>query len=306
MNAQANMKPKNEFYSGPSSIPFMISLGLHIVLFVLATVGIPFLQKEITPPDEMIMTVELVDIAEIAQTDVLDEPQKDEPREDEPEPPKPKPVYNNNPDQVPDLATPEEPEIDDSVPEPPKDKPKPDPQEIKNPPKPKSKPKPPKRPKPPKPEPKKEEPKVEERNITSLMNDLLANDEAPQETPTPTKQVSNGGQTSQIADFGKQLTRSEMDDLNYGVSKCWNVNAGGKYAETLIVSLRVFVNPDMRVRDVQIIDSVRYSTDSHFQAAADAARWALLNPECNKLRLPAEKYEYWKVFKYHFDPSDML
>ncbi len=45
--------------------------------------------------------------------------------------------------------------------------------------------------------------------------------------------------------------------------------------------------------------------DGH-QAAAEAARRALLNETCRTLRLPPEKYEQWKVFKYNFDPSMML
>ena len=40
--------------------------------------------------------------------------------------------------------------------------------------------------------------------------------------------------------------------------------------------------------------------------AAEAARRALLNPNCNKLRLPEDKYEQWKTFIIQFDPKDML
>ena len=72
------------------------------------------------------------------------------------------------------------------------------------------------------------------------------------------------------------------------------------------MSLRVFVNPDMTVQNVEILDQIRYGSDSHFRAAADAARRALLNPNYRTLKLPPEKYESWKVFKYNFDPSMML
>lgn len=304
--AVANMKPKNEFYSGPARVPFVLSVILHVALFVFMTVGVPFMKRDIKPPEELIMTVELVDIADVAQTDIVDEPQKSDLREDTPELPKPKPVYNNNPNQIPELAIPEEPEIDDSVPEPPKDKPKAEPKKVKPPPKPQSKPKPPKRPKP-RPVPKKEEPKEEARNITSLMNDLLADEnEEQQETPQPQNTTNTGGQTSQVAQLSDQVLRTMEADLNAGIRGCWNVDAGGKDAKTQIVELQVYVNRDRTVRAVEFKDRLRYDTDKNYRAAAEAARNALLNRFCWPLRLPEDKYDVWKSFPYTFDPSGMI
>lgn len=280
-----------EFYSNDMGKSALISALFHLVVFVLATVGLPYFVPK-TEPIEMAITVELVDIDDIAQTN-LDEP-----------PPPPKPIYNNT-DTTPDLLSPKEPdlvpEIDD-IPEPPKDKPeeKPDVTKIEKPPKPKNKPR---KPKPPVPE-KEVEKNPEQNEFNNLLKSLTPDE--PEQEIKPFKDNSQSTQVSQVADFSKQMTRTEMDDLNRGVQQCWNVNAGGKNAKDLLVSLRVFVNPDLRVREVQIIDKLRYTTDNHFRAAAEAASRALLNPKCSTLNLPREKYEQWKVFKYTFDPSQML
>ena len=94
--------------------------------------------------------------------------------------------------------------------------------------------------------------------------------------------------------------------LNSGIRKCWNVDAGGKDARNQRVELYVTVNRDRTVARVDIVDQLRYSTDKHYQAAADAARRSLLNRACWPLQLPEDKYEIWKSFPYTFDPSGML
>ena len=278
--------------------PFIYSLILHVGVFLLATVGLPYFASE-TEQLDMAITVDLVDPAEISQTNVLDKPDKSE--SDMPPAP-PKPVYNTA-DTAPDLLSPQIPEIEEDIPEPPKEEVKPEPTPIEKPPKPQNKPR---KPPPPKPEKTEDTPKEEDQqDFTSLLKSLTP-DEPDSASTQEAEQIDSQSQTSQIADFSKQMTRSELDDLNRGVEPCWNVNAGGKNAETLIVELWVFVNQDRTVRDVQIIDKIRYAGDSHFRVAAEAARRALLNPRCSTLRLPSEKYERWKKFKYIFDPSQML
>ncbi|PCJ96043.1 MAG: hypothetical protein COA45_11655 [Zetaproteobacteria bacterium] len=279
--------------------PAVISIIFHVVVFSLATLGLPYVVKK-PEPMEMAITVEFVDMAELSQTNLLDQPQEDNA---DIAPTEPKTVYNKS-DSIPDLLSPRELDIQEDIPEPPKEKPKPDLTLIQKPPKPKNKPR---KPDPTPPKQVDENPKEEDaKDFTSLLKSLTPDDPAKNSVSPPVKQQSNQGQTSQIADFSKQMTRSELDDLNRGVQPCWNVNAGGKNAENLLVSLRVFVNQNLRVREVQILDQLRYNADTHFRAAAEAARRALLNPRCSTLRLPPDKYEQWKVFKYTFDPSQML
>ena len=293
MNA-VRVNRSNEFISSHMGWPATYSALLHIFVFVLATFGLPHIARDREVMD-VVIPIEMIDLSEVSQSNVLDKPQEDE-VQDALE--KRKPVYNQD-ETPPELSEPHAPELNSDIPEPLVEKERdqiPDVTEIKKPPKPKNKPRPPK--------PKaQEKPKQPERDINSLLKSLTPDE--PEEVK-PRTQENNQGQTSQIADFSKTMTRSELDDLNRGVQPCWNVNAGGRDAEDLIVDLRVFVNPDLRVREVQILDKLRYSTDSHFKAAAEAARRALLNPRCSQLRLPPEKYEFWKVFIYTFDPSQML
>lgn len=313
MNAPIKRKRKNKrqdyAVSPDMSGAVIASLLFHFSVIILASVAFPYFVHDLDT-EELAITVEMVDLADISQTNIVDKPneaEEEKPEEPKPPPPEKKPTYNQS-ESPPDLLEPKPPEIEEpaeEIPMPPKpDEVKPDPPVKKPPPpKPQNKPKPPK-PTPPKPE--EENPKEPERDIDSLLKDVLEREDEEQQSSQPDLSDESAQQTSQLADFGSELTRRETDDLNAGVSRCWIVNAGGKYAETLIVSLRVYVNSDMTVRKVDIIDQYRYKSDPPFRAAADAAQRALLNPVCNKLRLPPEKYEEYKVFKYNFDPSDML
>ena len=284
--------------------PTIVSAVLHVGVFFLAVFGIPQIanRSEIyLAPDEMIMSVELFNNSE-----VLEDVQPAKEGDDTPPPPT-KPVYNNT-DSVPNLARPDKPDVKDKNEKTVEkaEKVAPDPTLIKVPPKPRNKPKTPK-PKPVESKPLKPvEPDKPERNITNLLKDLTPEDnwENAQDRINSDEQAT--GKTTQIGDASVQMTSSDLVVLNQGMQKCWNMNAGGRFAESLEVKLRVLVNRDRSVRQVIILDQLRYSTDSYYRSAADAARWALLNPQCSTLNLPPEKYETWKSFIYVFDPSQML
>lgn len=314
MNAN-KLQPQDtqKAYSTSMKTPVVVSVLLHVFIVVIGTLGLPYLSVK-KEPMEMAITVEIAELADVSQTDVLAPPKEEKEPDKPPEPPPPveKKTYSK-----PEPAPEEEPEPEivqkqpeaEEIPEPPKpeeEKPKEEPKPKKPAPKPKNKPKPP-APKKPKEEVKKPEEKKEpEEDINSLLTSLVSeeNKQTSPKTEEPSKTESS--QTSQIARVTGKLTRSEQDDLNRGVEPCWNVNAGGKYAENLVVSLEVSISPEMSVIDVRVLDQGRYSSDTAFRAAADAARRALLNPRCSQLRLPPEKYNEWKVFTYNFDPSQML
>ncbi|MBI1301998.1 MAG: hypothetical protein GC137_10155 [Alphaproteobacteria bacterium] len=294
----ADAYAQNELFPGHMRWPAICSAILHVVMFALATFGIPYIASK-PEPVEMAIAVELVDASDIPQS-----LPKDDANDEPPVPIQRKPLYSDS-DTVPDLLSPRKPDIKvDDIPEPPKkDEPLPEKAEIKMPPKPVNKPRPPEKPKPKQEETKEPEKVAEpEKDFNSLLKSLTPDEVE----PSPKLQAEAKESNNQEEGQSVAMTSGEIDDLNRGVQPCWNVNAGGRNAEDLIVTLRVFVNPDLRVRDVQIIDQLRYSTDTHFKAAAEAARRALLNPNCSKLNLPPEKYEQWKVFRYVFDPSQML
>ena len=255
--------------------PFTVSLLFHVGFFLFTLVSLPFVVKDpiiITP-----ISVELISPEDLkkAPPKIEDKPKPIE-KPKEPEPPKPPPEPEPEPEQV------KEP---DPVPPPPKPEAE----------------KPVEKPKPPKPKPK-DKPKPKEKpkdtSMDSLLKDILERDE-----PKPNEQVEE--QVREIPDFNAQLSDIEQLNLEEGISPCWRIDGGGRYAENLTVKVRVTLYNDMRVKDVQVMDQIRYATDSAFRAAADSARRALLNPSCSQLNLPAQKYRN-KYIDITFDPSKML
>lgn len=266
--------------------PFTVSVLFHVAIFLLTLVGLPFVVKEpilITP-----ISVELVDIDELSQTDKRPPPKvEDKPKPiekpKEPEPPKPPPEPKPEPEQVkkPDPVPPPKPKEPEKIVE----KPKPEP----------PKPKPPEKPK--------EKPKEPERDISSLLKDLTPTEEE-KDKPRPETVDPDEGQ---LADFTNKMSMSELDALRSQIEPCWNIPAGSEYAEQLVVTLRLQMSRDASARDIDVIrDGGRYNRDPVFRAAADSAIRAVRNPRCSPFDLPAEKYDQWKTIVINFDPSAML
>jgi hypothetical protein len=88
------------------------------------------------------------------------------------------------------------------------------------------------------------------------------------------------------------------------ISPCWSPPPGARDADTLQVSLLIFVDPQGNVSRVTVINETRMAVDRFFRSAAEAARRAVL--KCAPLDLPADKYDIWKQIKFNFDPSEML
>ena len=267
--------------------PFTVSLLFHVVFFAFTFIGLPFIAKDpviITP-----ISVELVDIDELTQTNQRPPPKvEDKPKPiekpKEPEPPKPPPEPEPEPEQVkePDPVPKPEPEAEKPVEKP--------------------KPKPPK-PKPPQEKPK-EKPKEPERDINSLLKDLTPTEKEEAQKPRPDSVDPEEGQ---LADFANKMSMSELDALRSQIEPCWNFPAGAEYAEQLVVTLRLQMNRDASARDIDVIrDGGRYNRDPAFRAAADSAIRAVRNPRCSPFDLPPEKYDQWKTIVINFDPSAML
>ncbi|MBI3113435.1 MAG: cell envelope integrity protein TolA, partial [Rhodospirillales bacterium] len=82
--------------------------------------------------------------------------------------------------------------------------------------------------------------------------------------------------------------------------------AGAKDAQDLNIEIRVVMNPDATVREARIQDQRRLQGDPFFRAAAESALRAVLNPRCNPLKLPPDKYQQWQTMTLNFDPRDMF
>lgn len=279
--------------------PVTKSVIFHGLLLVFMMVGLPIFR----PNTEMIM--ESVPI-EIATVDDMTQTNREAARADAEKPkPEEKPIEEPKPRTTTNTA--EAPPAKPVVLEKPKPVEKPEPPEplaedIADPDK--------------KPEKKPEEkPKEPEKKPTvkpednEAFNSLLKNLEInkPVEGAQKVEAPLTGATPSPMATLTDQLAVNEITArLSKQLSYCWNVGAGAKYAEDQIIDIKITVNPDRTVRDAQVLDQMRYSTDTYFRAAADSALRALRHPYCTPLDLPTDKYDMWKTITFRFDPSLML
>ncbi len=97
----------------------------------------------------------------------------------------------------------------------------------------------------------------------------------------------------------KQMIREQVEP-------CWSPPVGAREASDLAVVLEILVDQSGQVRSATVVDAPRMAFNNYFQAAADAARRAVLNPRCQPLRLPREHYDLWREIRFNFDPREML
>ena len=109
-----------------------------------------------------------------------------------------------------------------------------------------------------------------------------------------------------LARLGSSLTMSERDSVRRQIEPCWNVPAGARDTENLVVDIRLRLNADGTVMTAEFVDRARAARDTFFRAAAESALRAVLNPSCSPLRLPPKKYEEWKNMVLSFNPSDLF
>jgi len=112
----------------------------------------------------------------------------------------------------------------------------------------------------------------------------------------PKPQISDGERKRRLASIESAIAAQ--------VSRCWSAPAGAKYAEELVVRIRINLAPDGQlIGTPKILDTSRMRSDGFFRAAAEAARRAI--QRCGKLELPVQDYDIWKEVVLNFDPSKM-
>ena len=278
----------------------MTSLFFHAVMIAFAIFGLPHIKKPPTIPETAI-SIDIIDLPvdEIAQTNKppVQAPAPKEPPKIEEQVAKKKEAPKMPPKveaKEPPKAVPVKP----PPPEPPKKIVKPIP---------KVPPPPAEALKEPEPEPKKEE-VVEEEPQQEQFQSLLKNlqDAEPQPDVPDINPKAQNAAPSPLAQFSQQMTMSEFDALRRQLARCWSIQAGARYAEDLVVEVKLKVGPDRRVINAMVVDQFRYSNDSYFRAAADSAIRAVHSPMCDPLDVPEDKYDVWKDMIVNFDPREML
>ncbi len=289
---------------------------LHIAVLALVVIGLPRWQEsvEIAPA----ISVEVVTLSEKSAAPKAEpkpqpvklEPPKPETPPPAPPPPSPPPVAEPEPEPEPEpkevaaLAPEPEPE---PVPLPePAPQPKPEP-EVKKP----EPPKPVAKPKPPRPKPKQEAKKPEEKKPAEAQEFVLktleklrqTTETATAEPPKPETQPQPSAPPSSVED---QLARNELSELiRRKVEGCWNVPAGAREADGLLVEIKVVLSRDGSVVRADIVDAARATADSFYRAAAESARRAV--QICSPFReLPPDRYDIWQTLTLRFNPKEML
>ena len=234
------------------------------------------------------------------------------------------------PEKKPEAAADQPPEerMEESLPEPEKvpekieEKPKPE-EKTSEAPKPEAvpieKPKPPKKPepekKPPKPKPKakkayvnldkkkkskktdKDSKKKKEQSLNDLLDDVAKNPNASEVAETDAESDSAGAAADSLS---STITASEIDGIRNKIRPCWRNTSG----RDIIVTVEMELTKDGYVTSAKCSDIT--SSDPHRRAAAEQAVAAVLDPQCQPLPFPPEKYETWKHIRFNFNPKDMM
>lgn len=147
-----------------------------------------------------------------------------------------------------------------------------------------------------------EKPKLEAKKKEFDVNNVLAllNKVAPAPHNANAKK---GART--IKGIGDQnaMTMDLVDALRNEISQCWNAPVAAPNPEDLIVTLRVFLNPDGSVAQPPQLTGNSASGDPFMRAAADAAKRAIY--VCAPFKLPADRYSVWRDISVTFDPRKM-
>ncbi len=281
---------------------FVWSLALHLAVLLLAILGLPRLWETKHVIDTP-MIVEMVKIDEQTTSKDMPKPaEKEKPLKKAPPPPKARP-------RAADIPPPPEPPRVVEAPAPDAEKvplikaakPKKTPKKEKKveaaptPPREIVKARPRRRPLPPK-----------DDFLQSVLRDVAPEErgekvEKPDKKeplPTPAEKV-----VQNRAPLDAVATMSEIDAIRHRIEQCWAIPAGARDAEKLVVSIRVWVNPDGTVRDARILDQGRLG-DPFFRTAAESALRAVRNPRCSPLPIPPKKYEQFKEMVLDFNPKE--
>lgn len=272
---------------------------LHSVVILLLLIGLPDLfRRELEPPP--VIPIEIINISDLTRAPALKvKPKNDSPKkevEEKPQPPKPTPVAEKIPDpepeKQPDPEPTPEPELtlDDLLAPVVEEKPKEE--KLKE--KPKEKPK----------KKKEKKKKSKPKDFTKLLNNLDKM-EASSDGPTQQEQDENSTADHAANNISEVLSVTELDLIRRQLGQCWNFSAtGARNAKDLYVDIKVEMNPDATVRSAVVVG--QNGNDSFARSASDSARRAVLNPKCNPLKLPLDRYDQWKTITIRFDPQHML
>ena len=286
------------------------SVGLHLLVLVLALVGLPRLWDSKPLPDTPI----IVDVVKIDKKTKAEDTPKPKPLKKKvvktpppPEPPRARSATVPPPPPPPQLREKAAPQAEKV----PVIKPK---KKTKK--KPKAKPKPKPKVKPITPprqivraRPRRRPPPSKDDFVRSVLRDVAPEKRAEKPKKTVKKETPRPAPAPKKtpvrrAPLDARATMTEIDAIRRQIEACWSIPAGARSAENLVVGIRVWVNPDGKVANAKILDRGRMGADPFFRSAAESAMRAVLNPRCSPLRFPPKKYDEFKVMVLYFNPKE--
>ena len=149
---------------------------------------------------------------------------------------------------------------------------------------------------------KKKKPAFNPDDVAALLNKIDDEKAAPPIDGDPDSTPEQDELTSLIG-HDDSISASELDWFRQKVGQCWNVPAGARDAQNLIVKIRIKMDPLGNVMGQPRIEN----TSNHpvFEAASRSAIAAVVGCQPYEM-FSAEKYNSWKEILINFDPSLML
>ncbi len=287
-------------------------------------VGLPLFDPP--PPVDEPPPVILAEIAPISEKSNPPPPvpkveaKKEEPK---PEPPKPQPVAAPPPPPPPppppvpqkaEAPPPPEPvKPPDAEPLPaPKAKPAEPPKVVEAKPPPPAPPQPRAKPAPPPPEPAPPTNETKPLDITKLAA-LINKIQKPQAPQTPTPPSPTPAQAKPVPPSpvpsrpDLPVTQSEKDFIRGQIERRWNVDPGARDANSLVVRIRMYLNPDGTVRGTPEILNQSDLKTGYAQSAAESARRAILMAQPIKFPEGSDPARWTRdEIVLTFNPRDMI
>jgi hypothetical protein len=263
---------------------FIISFGLHTLLFIITAMSLPFLAK--TPIDlPAIVSVELIQITD--KTNIPFAPKakkiiekiKEKEKKLVSEQAPPKIVKKEKPDTIP-------------LPDEKIDKVKETKDEKQN--------------------PKKIETEVkqvsefEKKDLFDSNSIAALIDKSKTESAETIKKLDKTTQDQDKSIVSGGLSLSEEDALKAQIFGCWSIPLGLPYNENLLVRIKLQLKPDGSIIRTEILDHARMNKPGQgfYKVLAESALRAI--KLCQPLRVPSKGYERWKELQLNFDAREML
>ncbi len=102
-----------------------------------------------------------------------------------------------------------------------------------------------------------------------------------------------------------KVTLNEIDAFRAQMQQCWQVPAGARAGEDLLVRVKLSLTADGVIsKDPVVVNAGIRRNDPFFRAAAESVLRAIRR--CQPFHLPPEKYMAWRNLELNFDPRKML